>query len=246
MTFRPIICLLLIAVFGVNLVEADLPKLNERLRERRIKANNHLDVETKRVFAEGIDAVRNSEVMKTALKPNADAPDFTLMDFRGGKVTLSELYKDGPVVLIFYRGGWCPYCNIQLATMQESIAEFEKLGVSVVAISPDKPIHVSETANDIRLDFHVVSDAGNAVAKSYGLVYTLPEAVNEVLVERGLDLGERNGTTDLPLSASYIINREGKVVYAFLDADYTRRAEPRELASIAEMWVDEGKKGRKR
>lgn len=220
----------------------NVPDLGARLKERKVKANNYLDVETQRIFAEGIDAVRNDKVMQTALKPMRPAPDFTLMDFRGTQVTLSDLYDDGPVVLIFYRGGWCPYCNIQLATMQESIEAFKKVGAFVVAISPDKPTEASETATDQDLDFYVLSDEGNVVAKSYGIVYELPQEVRNIFVERGLDLQERIGTEELPLSATFVINKEGQVVYTFLDADYTRRAEPRELLSIAKMWADKKKK----
>ncbi len=181
-------------------------------------------------FEAGIREVASSAVMDTALQVGATAPDFVLPDSQGKMVRLSEMLKDGPVIVTWYRGGWCPYCNLQLREYQAHVEDFKTLGATIVAISPQKPDRSLETSNANNLAFPVLSDADNKVASQYGLTYKLPERVAKALEGR-LDLSEYNGSAsnELPVTATYVIARDGKIAHAFVDADYRKRAEPSDI-----------------
>lgn len=183
--------------------------------------------ETRRVYEEGIQKVAESGVMESALKVGAIAPDFALPDATGKSVRLSELLKEGPVVLTWYRGGWCPYCNIQLRAYQESLGQIRDAGGQLVALSPERPDNSLSTKEKNGLEFTVLSDVGSGVAREYGVSYRLPDSLIEAFKGR-LDLPASNGddSWELPLGATYVIARDGTIAYAFLSADYRERAEP--------------------
>ena len=166
------------------------------------------------------------------------APGFELPDANGNRGELSTLLENGPVVLTFYRGGWCPYCNIELRALQSALPQIQSHGASLVAVSPQTPDQSLSTAEKNELEFSVLSDVGNQVAGEYGLVFTLPEPLRPIYEDFGIDLPAHNGddTFELPVPATYVIDREGVVRYAFVNADYRRRAEPSEiLASLAAL-----------
>ncbi len=208
--------------------------LGERLKAKRDESAGRMPEEVKKVFAQGIQDVATSGVMETALKVGAKAPDFELPGAKGEKVKLSTLLEKGPVVLAWYRGTWCPYCNIQLRAYQESLDQIKALGADLVAISPQTPDQSLSITEKNELKFHVLSDAGNKIAEAFGLRYTLPSAVQEKFKGFGLDLSTFNGdsSNQLPLSATYVIAKDGTIAYAFLDADYTRRAEVEDLVGV--------------
>lgn len=182
------------------------------------------------LYDKGIRDVASSGVTDTALKVGAKAPDFTLPDATGQSVALASLLAKGPVVVTWYRGGWCPYCNIQLREYQKAMPEFQALNASVIAISPQTPDNSLTTQQKNELAFAVLSDKSNAVAKQYGLAYALPAEVAASFKGK-LDLAKYNGddSSELPLSATYVIGTDGIIRYAFVDADYRNRAEPADL-----------------
>jgi peroxiredoxin len=185
------------------------------------------------IYNQGITDVAESGVLDTALKVGDTAPDFTLPAADGAQVSLAELREAGPVVLIWYRGGWCPYCNMQLIAMQESLADIRAAGASVVAISPEKPDKAAETQSGAQADFAVVSDVGLKVASDFGIAYELPDAVWAQFDGR-LDLAGHNGEAhkrNLPLGATYIVGRDGKILFAHVGADYRERAEPADIVA---------------
>lgn len=206
------------------------------LDERANKSRANLPAEMLQTFADGDAAIRASGVTEAALKPGSQAPDFTLPDALGNPVSLSELLADGPVVLTWYRGGWCPYCNLYLNALQERIAEFEATGATLVAISPEINSKAMLTVEASDITFPVLSDQGNTVAEAYGIVFSLPENLH-ALYESRLKLSEYNGDQEgkLPLSATYVIDRDGTIVWAFLDVDYTKRAEPADVVFAIEQ-----------
>lgn len=210
----------------VSGVSGEEKGLQEALDARKAEFEKGAPEEVKRDYDEGVRIVGASEVMETALKKGDKAPDFELQDATGESVRLSALLDKGPVVLTWYRGGWCPYCNIQLQAYQKSLAEFEGMGATLVALSPEKPDHSLTTKEKNELEFVVLSDTGNRVAGQYGIAYALPEVVVDRFKGR-LDLPEINTTGDwsLPLSATYVVDRDGTIVYAFVDEDYRKRAE---------------------
>ncbi len=163
-----------------------------------------------------------------AVQAGETAPDFVLPNAVGEGVRLSVRLAAGPVVLSFYRGGWCPYCNLELQALQSALPEIEHAGGQLLAVSPQAPDASLSTKEKVDLDFEVLSDAGNAVASDYGLVFTLPEAVQEAYDGFGIDLEATNGddSSRLPMPATYVIDADRVVRYAFVKADYTQRASP--------------------
>ena len=175
-----------------------------------------------------IEELRTSFVMERAIGVDALAPDFTLPDAQGKPVAMSEVLRLGPVVVTFYRGGWCPYCNIQLRAYQAALPEITALGARLAAISPQLPDGSLATATKNELTFDILSDVGNEVARSFGLVYALPEELRVPLRSNNRALPGINGdeSWELPIPASYVIGRDRRVALAFLDVDYRNRLDP--------------------
>lgn len=201
--------------------------LKDTLDARRAAFASGISAEVLAIHEQGIKDVAASGVLGRALKVGDTAPDFELPDARGGTTSLKSLLASGPVVVTWYRGGWCPYCNIQLRAYQAILPEMEAAGAKLVAISPQTPDASLTTAEKGGLAFAVLSDSGNRVARSYGVSYKLPDGVASLL-EKGVGLSKLNGDSsmELPLAATYVIDRSGRIVYAFVDADYRNRAEP--------------------
>lgn len=158
------------------------------------------------------------------------APDFSLQNAIGKKVNLKDYLKKGPVVLVWYRGGWCPYCNITLSRLQEELPNFNAEGANLLALTPEMPDKSISTKEKNHLDFEVLSDVGNNVGREYGIIFKLTPEVAKIYNEN-FDLNANNGdnTNELPLAATYVIDKEGIIRYAFLDADYRKRAEPKAI-----------------
>lgn len=209
-----------------------LPSLQDKLDARNADFQETASPQLKQTFAEGVTAVGDSGVMETALRVGDPAPDFTLPNAKGRDVTLSALLADGPVVLTWYRGGWCPYCNIQLAAYRDALPAIEAAGGQLVAISPELPDKAADTVDAQNLDFTVLSDVGNAVAGEYGIAYRLPDPLIEAFTGR-LDLPAYNGdeSWSLPLAVTYVVDRDGVIRYAFVDEDYKKRAEPADIVA---------------
>ncbi|MFC8449542.1 peroxiredoxin-like family protein [Kitasatospora sp. NPDC057223] len=169
-----------------------------------------------------------------ALGVGGPAPDFRLPSATGRTVALADLLALGPVVLTFYRGAWCPYCNLALRALQQAHAAITALGAQLVAVSPQPPDDSLSLAEQHALAFEVLSDPGSGTAGEYGLAYDLPAELSAVHARFGAGGTELPRT--LPLAATYVIDRDGTVRWAFVDSDFTRRAEPSDiLAALAAL-----------
>ena len=159
------------------------------------------------------------------------APDFELPDARGSSVTLAGLRGERPVVLVFYRGAWCPYCNLQLRAFQAALADIHTAGASLAAISPQTPDNSLTLAEQAELAFPVLSDLGNDVARSYGLVFALGAADRELHAGVGIDLTAFNGddSWELPAAAVFVVDTDGTIRYASVAGDYRWRIGPDEV-----------------
>lgn len=175
----------------------------------------------------------DSGIAEKSLKVGEKAPDFDLPNPNGESVNLHSLLEKGPVVLNFYRGGWCPYCNLELNTYQKHLDEINDLGASLVAISPETPDNSLSTAEKNDLKFDVLSDVGNKTANQFGLVFKLPSELHEIYLKFGINIPKFNGddSWEIPMPGTYVIDKDGTVKYAFADADYTKRADPDEVIS---------------
>ena len=172
-----------------------------------------------------------SGIAGRALKAGDRIPDFDLPDATGKVVRSGELLAAGPLVISFYRGSWCPYCSLELKTLQQNLSEFRARGATLVAISPQTPDESLTTKEKNELAFPVLSDAGSKVARKFGLVFTLDETLKPIFKAFGIDLLAHNGvdTWELPIPATYVVAKSGKIVSACVDVDYRNRAEPAEI-----------------
>jgi peroxiredoxin len=184
-----------------------------------------------RAFEDEIQGLVRAGVGSGAPLPGDRAPTFTLPDARGGAIALERLVRDGPVALAFYRGQWCPYCDLALRAYQEVLPQIRAMGAMLVAISPQVPDESLSTAERRGLEFPVLSDHGNQVARRYGLVFTVSGAFDRLHRAFGIDLARSNGDTanELPVPGVFVVARDGRIAFAHVDADYRRRLEPAEL-----------------
>lgn len=164
----------------------------------------------------------------SALKEGDMAPDFTLPDVLNRPVTLSQLLAQGPVVVIFYRGEWCPYCNLELRAYQKALPQLHELGATLVAISPQTPDHSLSTAEKKGLAFAVLSDAGNQVARQFGVVFKLDEAGRALYTQIGADVPAYDGDNswELPIPGTFLIDQSRRVRLAFVDPNFFHRLDP--------------------
>jgi peroxiredoxin len=163
-----------------------------------------------------------------ALKAGDIAPEFTLNDPQGKPVSSAELLAKGPLVISFYRGVWCPYCNIELHALEKALPEFKALGASLVAISPQNSVNSRKSVRTNSLNFPILSDTNNDVAAAFGIRFELPPYLVDLYKQLKNDLPAFNGDESwtLPMPARYVIDQTGKIVYAEVNPDYTHRPEP--------------------
>jgi peroxiredoxin len=166
-----------------------------------------------------------------ALRVGVQAPAFDLPDGDGMIWRSADLLRGGPLVIVFYRGRWCAYCNTQLLALQEVHKRIAERGASLVAISPQTVKHTYMTRDMHRLRFPVLSDSGNQVARKFGLVYRVPHELQRMYESIMTKLPGYNGdhSWELPLAATYIIGRDGLANYASIDIDWRQRPEPEEI-----------------
>ena len=175
-----------------------------------------------------IEELSASGITGRSLQVGQAAPDFALPNAHGQAVTLSDLLASGPVVVTFYRGAWCPFCNMALRAYQGILPEIQSLGANFVAISPQSPDHSLTQTEKEHLGYEVLSDKGNAVARQFGIVYKIGVAMNQVSAGFGLDLTQFNGddSRELPLPGTFVIAQDGTVQFAQAFADHSHHTEP--------------------
>ncbi|MBH0076207.1 AhpC/TSA family protein [Pseudoalteromonas sp. SWYJ118] len=183
----------------------------------------------------------NEELIAQHIKDNAlqigqKVESFSLANHKGENIELADLLKKGPVIISFYRGGWCPYCNLELKALNDYLPQFKTQSAQLIAISPQLPDETLSTAQKNGLEFDVLSDVSNKVAEQFGLLFTLDERIQALYTEFGIDFEHYYGDKSfkLPLPATYVINQEGVITYAFLSEDYTLRAEPIDVMTALE------------
>lgn len=171
------------------------------------------------------------------LKAGALAPGFTLMEADDGPVASSDLLARGPLVLSFYRGVWCPYCNIELDALQEVWPQIESMGAQLVSISPQSLANGRKAKRDKRVTFPMLSDPNGDVANAFGLRFRLPDDLIDLYRSFGVDLPMINedASWTLPMPARFVIGQDGVIVYAEVSPDYTRRPDPADLVPVLQQ-----------
>lgn len=177
--------------------------------------------------------LKRADVSRHSLRRGDLMPIFTLPNTEGRLVHARELLGRGALVLSFFRGGWCPYCRMELEALQEAHPTIVGCGATVAAITPDTGADFIADKRRSRLDFEVLSDADNGVALLFGLVFRVPDFVRDLWLRLGIDLGARHGndtgTWLLPVPATYIVDRRGRIRHAHVDPDFRKRMEPAEI-----------------
>lgn len=204
--------------------------LKEQLAEYRAGWFKRVPAERQAVMERHIHELRNG-LTKMALKTGDRAPPIALINAKGNLVDVESFLERGPVIVTFYRGGWCPYCNLELRAFQKILPEIKAAGASLVAISPEKPDDTLSTVEKNELDFEVLSDIEQRIGRAFGLVYSFSDELKWAYREFGLDIPGKNGADEwaLPIAATYVIGRDGIITYAYTDPDYRDRADPQDV-----------------
>jgi len=207
--------------------ELGTPKLATQINELE-QSLPPLSQEQSLLLEEAARKVDLSGIADQALKTGELAPDFTLPNAVGSSVRLERALQDGPVVVTFYRGMWCPYCSLQLRAYQKILPEVIGLGASLMAISPQSPDKSQATLLKNFLQYEVLSDLGNVVARQYGLVYQVPEWVRSLYISFGSDLPAFNGDTswELPIPGTFVVAPDRRILLGYASSDPRNRLEP--------------------
>lgn len=182
--------------------------------------------------------LRAADVASQALKIGDDAPDFLLPDAHGRLHSSEQLRRNGPLVLSFFRGGWCPFCTAELCALQAAKDEFESVGANLVVVTPETRDFPRQLKRSLGLDLKVLSDVDYGVALSYGVLFRVPDETRAHYSALGFDFGARHGSPVwmLPIPATYVIDQEGRIRSAFVEPDFTMREEPAQiLASLRQV-----------
>lgn len=175
-----------------------------------------------------------SDILGSTIKVGDTLPPFELTTASGEPFSSSEALAEGPLVLSYYRGVWCPYCNMELHALEEARGDIEAEGATLVAVSPQTPANSKKSQSQNKLGFPILVDTDNAYARQLGIVFKLPEYLIEVYKTLGATLDTFNGNEswELPMPTRLIIAQDGRVAYADINPDYTRRPDPSELIPV--------------
>ena len=185
-------------------------------------------------FARSTQELIDSGQADRAVKAGDVAPDFTLTDQDGVSVSLKDLLANGPLVVSFYRGVWCPYCNIELKALEEEINEIHSRGAQLIAVSMQGAADSRKSQRDNGVSFPILTDKGGEVANQFGILWSLQDYVIPIHDGFGVNLPRihGDGQWNLPMPARYVIDTDGTVAYAEVNPDYTRRPEPSDLFPV--------------
>ncbi len=176
-------------------------------------------------------ALRASGIEQTALRVGRRAPDLSLPNARGEPVRLSDLWQSGPAIITFYRGGWCPYCNLELRAWQQLLPDVHRRGGRLAAISPQTPDNSLSTQEKNELAFEVLSDSSLQASRGFGIAFDRPPELVDLYISVGHDLPTTNGNGlwVLPVPATYVVGTDGIIRFAHVEVDYRNRAEPADV-----------------
>jgi peroxiredoxin len=207
--------------------------LTEQLSEKRNNSAKVIPKEKRTIMLQSTTSLKLKKLSNKALTKGQMLPTFSLKNIEGN-IVLLENFQSQFLVISFYRGGWCPYCNLELKALQAILPELTELNGALIAITPETPDNSLTTSEKNELTFAVLSDVDNTYAKSLGLVFQLPDDLQRVYKESGIQLDKQNGNNDfeLPMPATYIINKDREVIYSFVPEDYSERLDPETILEI--------------
>lgn len=209
-------------------------RLRDKLDALRAQLRQPMSAEDRATVGGAIERLRMLQVVEHALVAGDTLPDLELADATARTVTSDDLLARGPLVVNFFRGGWCPYCSLALQAFDAVLPEIERLGGSLVAISPAKPEHLAETAAARGLRQIMLSDPADRYASLCGVHYEMSAGQVALYRSQGLDLDAVNAGAGwrVPIPATYVVGRDGVIAYAFAEADWSCRAEPAAVLEV--------------
>ena len=211
--------------------QADARSLCEILAERKELIAKYVPPETLAIHAQAVAELKQRNFAANIMPMSAKAPGFELQDHDGRLVRSTDLLAKGKLVISFIRGRWCPFCVGQMEAMNLILPQIEQAGASFAAISPQTVKQSYFMHDQHKLRFPLLSDAGNKVARQFGLIYRVPPMQEAVCRRAFVNLPFTNGddSWELPIPATYVLNRDGTILYASADEDYTQRPEPSDI-----------------
>lgn len=214
--------------------EVDTRPLREIYAERKELIAKYVPAEIQAIHTRAVAELIQSGASDRALQVRTKAPAFELPDHSGALVRSSDLLANGPLVISFFRGRWCPFCVGKMEAMNAIVPRLQELRVSMIAISPQTIQQSYFMADQHKLRFPLLSDAENKIARQFRLVYRVPDYQQEIYRRAFVNLPFANGddTWDLPIPATYILGREHEVLYGSANADYTERPEPTDIVQF--------------
>jgi peroxiredoxin len=212
--------------------------LSEQLAEYRANWRGRVPADRQAQMDRHVAHLAATGIDRAARQVGDRAPPISLLDQHGKMFDVASLLAKGPVVVTFYRGGWCPFCNLELKAWQAVLPRIAAAGASIVAISPEKPDDTVSTAEKNALSFPVLSDVGQATGRAFGVVYAFTDEVRQVYDGFKLDIPTKNGAApddwSLPLSATYVIGADGAILFADTRVDYRERTDPLDVLRVLE------------
>ncbi len=207
-------------------LKAVLAKIQNEMAEQ-------LPGEVLQAFGANLNELIEQKIDQKALTIGDQAPDISMLDTDGKEIKLYDLLKNGPVIINFFRGNWCPFCMAELSDYQESIQQFHLPATQFLFISPQMQAYSAQLKSEKDFDLTLIADQHNEIARQFGLVFTLDDNIREIYKKIGADLLAINGddSFELPIPATYVVAPSGKITYAFVETNYMMRAEPREVLS---------------
>lgn len=204
-------------------LENEIAKLNADLA--------NLPSEVKETFRRSIGELSAMDLIERSIQVGDKFPDFGLLNTENKRIELSELLSKGKVIVAFFRGSWCPYCNLELRALQENLPYFKEYGVSLLAISPQMPQYNDQFRGDLALDFELLFDEDNLLANNCGISFELQDYAISSYDHLGINLSGYNGNENnrLPVPAVFVIERDYTISYRFMDVNYMNRLNVEEL-----------------
>lgn len=205
-------------------LEQQIEELNENLAKQ-------LPAEVLEVFGKSIQDLKAQDIEESSIGVGDRFPDFILPNTNDETVALKELLKNGKVIVAFFRGSWCPYCNLELKALQDHLRQITDRNATLVAVSPQTSDYSEELRNNHQLDFELLTDKDNALAKQLGISFGLQDFVIPTYGSLGIDLSEynENANNELPIPAVFVIDTNGNITYRFVDTNYMNRIDIQEL-----------------
>ncbi len=206
--------------------------LTQHLRDYADQSALKIPKDKLELMLAAINELEESQLEKSSLNKGKQIPDIILPNATKKQVSVNKILASGKkVILAFYRGGWCPYCNLELKALQEFLPDFEANNAILIAITPEIPDNSLSTIEKNKLTFEVLTDQNNELAKKFNLVYQIPKELNDIYLSFGIDLekSQDNKERKLPIAATYVVDTSGKIIYDFVKADYKKRADPKDI-----------------